>query len=101
MLEIGESAAAEDAELAALREKWSGWDWIYGACPEFTVALVDGEDSLKIPVKGGRFSLREPIAFSPGNLAAALEAEAVRLRGSGDQAGADRCERFAQQAVEL
>jgi lipoate-protein ligase A len=97
--ELGEEAA--DAELAALRERWSGWDWIYGSCPEFTVSLEDGADSLKIPVKGGRFSLPEPIDFSPRNLAAALDTEAVRLGASGDQAGAERCARFARRAAEL
>lgn len=97
--ELGEEAA--DAELAVLRERWSGWDWIYGSCPEFTVSLEDGADSLKIPVKGGRFNLREPIAFSPRNLAAALGAEAARLGASGDQAGAERCARLARRAAEL
>lgn len=101
VLEVGESAAAEDAELAALREKWSGWDWIYGSCPEFTVSLEDGAGSLKIPVKGGRFSFPEPIAFSPRNLAAALGAEALRLRAAGDEEGSERHERFALRAAEL
>lgn len=99
--EIGAETAGIDADFAELRKRWSGWDWIYGACPDFTVALEDGTDALKIPVKGGQFSLGESSAFSPAKLAAALRAEAERLRREGDAAGAERSERLALRAAEI
>lgn len=98
---LGEEETVADTELAATRERWSSWDWLYGACPDFVVPLVDEEGLFEVPVRRGTFQLAdggETLPYSPSRLAAELAGLAARADGREEE---DRYLRLADAAAAL
>jgi lipoate-protein ligase A len=99
---FSEEDATGHPEIAEQRKRWKAWDWVFGASPDFTVALGSGEDRFEVEVRGGKYRLStEEKNFTPQALAADLAADARGLAENGRADAAARVRSWAEEAAAL